>query len=216
MAGETLSSGDGGLAGDAGVAGAGGEAGAVGGGLAGAGGEAGASAEPKATDGFDASVDGWTITGDAQASSVAPDYVGVGGNPDGMISAVDDVAGGVWYFTAPEKYLGDNSALYGMLLSFDLQVTPITTPFSSPDVELIGGGITLAFDCSFDPGQTWTSYEVPLSEAGWKVGSLSGADATEAELRSVLAATTSLRIRGEFNEGSDTGQLDNVAFGVPE
>jgi len=141
----------------------------------------------------------------------APVYSGVGGNPDGLISAIDDVAGGVWYFTAPAKYLGDNAAFYGKTLKFDLQVTAIVTPFASPDVELTGGAITLYFDCSPDPGTSWTSYVVPLTEAGWTT--TAAEPATLEQFQQVLSNSTQLRIRGEFNTGADTGKLDNVSFG---
>src|SRR5262245_57910545 len=103
--------------------------------------------EPKQTSGFDVDADGWTIVGDAQADAVVPDYEGTGGNPDGLISASDDVTGGVWYFAAPERYLGDNSDIIGANLGFDLKVdeTP-PSPFDDADVRLVGGGITIVFD----------------------------------------------------------------------
>jgi hypothetical protein len=179
-------------------------------------GAAGAEDRPKATSGFDASADGWTITGDAQASSVAPDYSGVGGNPDGLISAVDDVTGGTWYFTAPSKYLGDATRFYGSDLKFDLKVTEITSPFAAPDVLLVGGGITAAYDCTPDPGTDWTTFTVPLSESGWTLTDLDGPALTAEQFQAVLADLTSFRIRGEFNTGADTGSLDNVKFGTKE
>lgn len=169
----------------------------------------------KVVSGFSADDDGWTIVGDAQASSVKPDYSGTGGNPDGLISAKDDATGGVWYFQAPAKYLGDDSATYGKLLEYDLKVTPITNPFDDVDVLLEGGGKRLVFDTSPAPGTDWTTFKVPLSEtAGWKKDTLAGDAATAAELQAVLANLTLFRIRGEFNTGPDTGSLDNVRFGA--
>jgi hypothetical protein len=47
------------------------------------------------------------------------DYDGSGGNPNGLIRATDDATGGVWYFQAPSKYLGDASATYGKVLALD-------------------------------------------------------------------------------------------------
>ena len=43
------------------------------------------SVTPKVSSGFASNDDGWTISGDAQATSVKPDYSGTGGNPDGLI-----------------------------------------------------------------------------------------------------------------------------------
>lgn len=169
----------------------------------------------KAVSAFSTGDDGWTIVGDAQASSVKPDYSGTGGNPDGLISAKDDVTGGVWYFQAPARYLGDDSETYGKLLKYDLKVTPITNPFDDVDVVLEGGGKRLVFDTSPAPGTEWTTFTVPLSEtAGWKKDTLTGAAPTADELRAVLASLTLFRIRGEFNTGPDTGALDNVKFGA--
>lgn len=172
--------------------------------------------EGKSVSGFSADADGWLITGDANAASVKPDYNGTGGNPDGLISAKDEVTGGVWYFVAPQKYLGDNSSVAGKSLRFDLKVdaTP-TNPFDDIDVKLVGGGVTLVFDTPNDPvGDKWTSYVVPLTAAGWKVDKRSGAAATDADMAKVLGSTTALWIRGEFNEGPDTGSLDNVRWGA--
>lgn len=171
--------------------------------------------EPKAKSGFDTNDDGWTIVGDAQSSSVKPDYLGTGGNPGGLICANDDVAGGVWYFKAPAKYLGDNGAYYGSQISFDIKTTEITDPFDDIDVLIEGGGLTLVYDTSPAPGETWTSYTVPLAAGSWKIDSLTGPVATPSQLKSALANVTEFRIRGEFNTGADTGCLDNVIFGAP-
>lgn len=167
----------------------------------------------KAFDDFVASAQGWTITGDVSAESPAI-YSGGGGNPDGSISWVDG-GGSYWYFTAPAKYLGDDSAFYGGILRFDLKVTAITMLGEAPDVLLTSDTLTLAYDCTPDPTTSYTRYTVHLKETGWKVGTLSGAAATVAQFKQVLSKLTRLRIRGEFNVGSDTGHLDNVYLGMP-
>jgi len=173
--------------------------------------------EGKSVSGFSADADGWLISGDANAASVKPDYNGTGGNPDGLISAKDEVTGGVWYFVAPQKYLGNNGSVAGKNLRFDLKVdaTP-TNPFDDIDVKLEGGGVTLVFNTENNPvGDKWTSYVVPLkASAGWKVTTLSGVAATDADMTTALGATTALWIRGEFNTGADTGYLDNVRWGA--
>lgn len=175
--------------------------------------------EGKAVSGFSIDADGWMITGDAQSQTVKPDYNGTGGNPDGLISAKDDVTGGVWFFVAPAKYLGSNSSIAGKSLKFDLKVdkTP-AKPFEDIDVKLVGGGVTLAFDTPGTPvGDKWSSYSVPLlASAGWKLNDLSGAAATDQDLAKALADTTALWIRGEFNDGPDTGFLDNVRWGASD
>jgi hypothetical protein len=79
-------------------------------------------------------------------------------------------------------------------------------------VRLSGAGLTLAFDTPANPdvNGAWTSFIVPLSEAGWHVGSIGGAPATQAQMQSVLAAITALHIRAEYKTGADTDFIDNV------
>jgi hypothetical protein len=176
--------------------------------------------------GFETSAEGWTITGDAQTSHVEPDYNGQGGNPDGLISAVDDVTGGVWYFQAPAKYLSDASATYGRYLDFDLKTNAISNPFDTFDVVLAGAGMTLGFDVTMNPVvDVWTSFRVQLAEtAGWRITDAVSESAfadfatlqapTADQMKAVLGNLTQLLIRGEFQDGADTGYLDNVRFGA--
>jgi hypothetical protein len=187
---------------------------------AGAGGGSGGPEEPaplvvKAYDDFVESAEGWTVAGDpvlATATFVVDG--GTNGKNDGSISFTD---GGTptWYFVAPEKYHGDASALLGGVLRFDLKITLADDPFGNPDVQLTNGplALTVSYDCSPDPGTSWKTFTVPLSAAGWKLGtSLSGDPVTEEDFRKVLSNITRVRIRGEFNTGADTGWLDNVYF----
>ncbi|MEX0655509.1 MAG: laminin B domain-containing protein [Phycisphaeraceae bacterium] len=175
---------------------------------------------------FEADDEGWRITGDAQSGSIVPDHNVTGGNPDGHISAVDDVIGGVWYFQAPDKFLGAQSAAYGQELAFDLmQAYPNsgTTAFDTynstlwPDIALVGpGGLTLATNFYSHPDEdAWTPYTIVLDEnADWRNNS-TGDPATAGEFQSVLGDLQALRIRGEYRVGDDTGFLDNVTL-VPE
>jgi laminin B (domain IV) len=161
---------------------------------------------------FDADDEGWTISGDAQAGAVEPNFAADGGNPGGFISADDDVAGGVWFFKAPEQFGGDASAAYGGTLEFDMLITEVVEPFAAPDVILASADRTLVFDLPADPGTDWTHQVVPLDEAVW-LDSLTSVPPTQEEFLSVLASVERLQIRGEFNTGPDTGSLDNVRLG---
>ena len=77
---------------------------------------------------FDADDEGWTVSGDAQGGSVIPDYLAEGGNPDGYISAKDNVTGGVWYWKAPDLYLGDVSGAYGHTLTYQELAVKVGDP----------------------------------------------------------------------------------------
>lgn len=153
--------------------------------------------------------EGWTIAGDGQG----PNYFPNGGNPDGYISATDNQSGIIWYFQAPDKFLGNISCAYGGTLSFDLRQSSTTNQMDRNDIVLEGAGLTLVFDTPFNPGTDWTSYSVQLVEtAGWKKDNLNGDPPTQAEMIAVLAALEKLWICGEYRNGPDTGDLDNVVL----
>lgn len=158
---------------------------------------------------FDSDIDGWSFIADVKEFN----WVGDGGNPGGYVEAVDYAYGDVWYFIAPEKFLGDKSAYAGGTLSFDLKQDPIVSQFNADDVVIVGNGITLALSTAENPGLDWTHYQVALdTSADWRIGSSTGEVATQAEIETALADISALRIRGEYVSGTDTGGLDNVVL----
>jgi hypothetical protein len=167
---------------------------------------------------FDTDDEGWKVIGDAQHNSTQPDYMPGGGNPSGYVSATDDVAGGTWYWEAPQKFLGDQSAAYNGVLAFDLKQSDTSSQFDAHDVILTSDQFELAliFDTPNNPGTDWTSYSIPLNEtAGWLLEG-SGEAPTQDQMQRLLSALTGLRIRGEYRNGPDTGGLDNVVLGLSE
>jgi hypothetical protein len=160
---------------------------------------------------FESGDEAWTLEGDAEGGRAEPDYNFAGGNPGAFISADDDAAGGVWYFRAPAKFLGDFSGAYGRTLTFDLQQSSLSNQFNGRDVILMGNGLLIWFDTANNPGLEWTSYSVTIdAAAGWFLND--DTPASEAQIREVLATIDDLRIRGEFVSGADTGGLDNVVL----
>lgn len=163
---------------------------------------------------FDTDKEGWKVFGDATSSE--PTYVATGGNPGGHLLANDRAVGGIWYWKAPAKFMGNHLDAYGDTLSYDLRQTPTSSQINRVDIFLAGGGITLVYDTSYNPGLNWTPYSIGLTEtAGWDIGSLGGAAPTQAQMQQVLGNITDLQIRGEFVNGNDTGRLDNVIM-TPE
>lgn len=162
----------------------------------------------------DFSVDdqGWRLVGDS--TTAVPTYEATGGNPGGFVRGFDQVVGGVWFWQAPAKFLGNDSAAYGHTLTYDLRMRGSGPLFDDSDVILDGAGLSLHFDTSPVPADVpWTSYSVLLDEtAGWRVGSLAGPLATQVQIQDVLSDVTGLRIRGEFIVGPDNGDLDNVVL----
>src|SRR5215469_14911226 len=131
-------------------------------------------AGPIAKSDFSVDDEGWRLSGDA--TSALPAYVSTGGNPGGFVRGFDSVVGGVWFWQAPAKFLGDDAGAYGHSLTYDLRMRGSGPLFDDSDVILTGAGLSLHFDTSPVPADVpWTSYDVLLSEtAGWRVGSLSG------------------------------------------
>lgn len=163
---------------------------------------------------FDANNAGWGATGDPLSPVAA--WFATGGNPGGHIRVTDASIGGTWYFDAPPEFTGNKCDAYGKFLHYD-QFTSDTSSqqltAGNPDVLLIGGGFTLAFDNPNNPGLDWTHYDVPLIEtAGWRLNNNNGPPATAAQMRAALADVVGLRIRGEYRSQDDFGGLDNVVF----
>ena len=121
---------------------------------------------------FDSGNEGWETNGDATSPTAA--WIASGGNPGGHIRVTDQSVGGTWYFQAPGKFLGNKCDAYGTWLRYD-QYTSDTShqqlSGGDPDVILFGGGLQLVFDNAYNPGLTWTHYDILLKEdAGWHIG----------------------------------------------
>lgn len=162
----------------------------------------------------------WTLS--ANGDVTRPELMSRGGNGGpGHICGHDSFEGDAWYFVAPQDYLGDRSAMYGKLITFDLKQGLIYNQISGRDIVLNGSGLALAYNYRDNnkstPGRDWTPYRARLDDkSGWIVddGNGNGPPATEDDLRSVLRNLNAFRIRGEFYDGpNDTACLDNVVFG---
>jgi Ca2+-binding RTX toxin-like protein len=163
---------------------------------------------PTITSTFDTDIEGWSFIADVREFRHAID----GGNPGGYLEGVDYTTGETWYFVAAEKYLGDKSAYFGGSLSFDLKQSELSSQFNNDDVVLIGSTVTIVHNI-LRPETDWTSYTLNLdTRADWRIGSETGEVATEAQIQEALASLQTLRIRGEYVSGSDTGGLDNVVL----
>ncbi len=133
------------------------------------------------------------------------------------IGAVDGTYYSVWYFSAPEKLLGDLTGAYGGSLSFKLASNLPLPYIVAPLVVLTGSGVTLALDVPYLPGTGWTAYSVALDEtSGWK-NATTGLVSTQAEVQAALANVVQLRIRGDFGSTDlhANGFLDEVILDAP-
>ncbi len=182
---------------------------------------------PTTTSTFANDADEWSIANDSGG------WVATGGNPLGYLAGSD--SGGAtgstaWYFSAPDKFLGDQSAFDGGTLSYDLQQSDNAPTLTDlPWVILRGNGVTLVYDAGASalPGTDWTPFAVPLdaNAPGWYIAddacwtfsivsldvcNFAGAAPTPAQFASVLANLDTLLIRGEYSVTLDSGGLDNV------
>ena len=164
---------------------------------------------------FEGDNEGWSLSNNGPATS--PTLKPEGGNPAGHLCGQDQSDGDIWYFVAPQKFLGDASGAVGKRLTFDLKQGNMFNQIRGRDVVLNGGGLAVTWFFRFAPGLDWTPYSVRLDgSSGWRIDEPNGngADATEDDLRTVLGDLRSLRIRGEFFDGpNDTACIDNVYLG---
>lgn len=162
---------------------------------------------------FDTERQGWTSNSDEFAPGTFLFQYTEGGSPGGYISTYD-LSPEANFWKAPPAFAGNLTTALGGELTFELQQTATSNSLNSTeDVILRGSGETLFFDIS-DPGRTWTSYSIGLSEgAGWKVQS-TGEAATAAEIQSVLGSLESLEIRAEYSSNFSVVDLDSVEITV--
>ena len=154
--------------------------------------------------------EGWRVMGDAQGESATPDYIEKDGNPGGYISANDNIAGGVWYWSAPKKFLGNKSSAFGKKLSFSLKQSSTDNQFDDDDIILVGANMKIVFNTPKNPEIKWTDYSVVLSDkAGWTYNDTNGDSVSRSDLKKILSDLKAIYIRGEYVTGEDTGGLDN-------
>ncbi len=156
---------------------------------------------------FNSSKQGWT-TENGATSVLSPQ-----GNPTGCVKGTDDGSATSWYFAAPASLLtGLQTKSGNFLLKFDLKA-PSTNNSNTADIIIVSPNRTIVLDVANDPnGTTWTSYSAALTNAAnWRIGTLAGAKATNAQIKSVLKNITALWIKGEFSTAAaNAGFLDNV------
>lgn len=158
---------------------------------------------------FEASRDGWLVSGDTGQSE--PKFHVSGGNPGGYISYEDEAVGETWYFRAPESVLRALRAAENGTLSYSLEQSAEIPGVLDDDVVIVGPAGRLSFRFATSPGTSWTPFSVKLTAGiGWRWNW--NAPASQEQIRSVLANATSLEIRGEYHTGPDEGALDNVVL----
>ena len=172
---------------------------------------------------FGTNADGWTVVDLPNATGLTvpimqdggpytPTYNSNGGNPGGYISIVDP-DNNLYFWYAPDKFLNDKSVAFGGTFSFDMRDTDAGGGLNAHDQSLIlvGGGVTLAYTLAVPSTTAFTHYVIPLTSTGF-TNLNTGKPASNADMLTVLGALDSIYILGDFEDGTDTGSLDNVAM----
>ncbi len=151
-------------------------------------------------------VEGWTgYPDDSELTHVSADETS-----DGHICSTDLSTGEFWYFESPDDWEGDQSDLYGGMLTFVLKQSAIDPQDNQPDVMLVSPNITLHYDTAVNPDVNWIAYSILLDEtAGWLVAGTSETPTAD-DMQDALASLENIRIRGAYGSGEDTGCLDSV------
>ncbi|MCW5909821.1 MAG: VCBS repeat-containing protein [Cyclobacteriaceae bacterium] len=165
---------------------------------------------------FDTDADGWTFLN--TSTSVSITHSPTNGNPGGYISATysSNTSITTQHWFAPAKFLGNHLVLsLGMNFSFDLQQSQAGTVTSGyGDLRIESGGNVIIYTLPVKPAvaPAWSSYSVTLDETtDWRWSSPGGAVATRAQIKSVLANITNIKIRGTYaTNAAYTCGLDNV------
>ena len=168
---------------------------------------------------FDTDDEGWSTINDTSSFG----FDSTLGNPPGSVVGVDQVRGGIWYFSAPSKFLGDRSGSLGLTLSWEILGVTGNQALGGnrADVYLSSGSTLVGIDLDVTPStSSFTGVTVTLDAAGWEFvssgnGTMSGTAVDAATFQSVLANLDGLFIRGEYTNGSDSAALDNVVLEVP-
>lgn len=166
---------------------------------------------------FDGDTEGWLAV-EVQNGFVLPitDSTTPGwtneGNPGGALLIADIFA--ETFFSAPAFYLGQQCAVFNGHLQFDILIID-TDSIAYPAVILAGAAKTLYYNLLPTPVGVWTTRRIPLSSAGWQVGSWTGPLASDADMLEVLSDLRGLYINAEWHTGYDYTTLDNVALTGP-
>ena len=168
---------------------------------------------------FNASAEGWRISGDTDA--MTPIFNPTGGHSGGCIEGSDQALGETWYFSAPGSVVARLPAASNGTLSYWLKQSGAMISLNDDDIVIVGRAGRLSYRFPRPPGIDWTPLSVRLSASepwmwNWN------RRATQAQLEEVLATATQLEIRGEYVTGDDRASLDTfrltaapVASGSP-
>ncbi|GAB6025535.1 hypothetical protein CHUAL_011266 [Chamberlinius hualienensis] len=125
----------------------------------------------------------------------------------------------IYYFSAPQEFLGNKIAAYGGKLRYTLDYTKRQTTLGVPviekDVILKGNNISVMYEQSEQAVENIAlSIEVELRE--WNFRHFSGASVTREQMMTLLSSLDKLFIRAHYNSEVENAKLFNVSLDVAE
>lgn len=160
---------------------------------------------PIAESHFDQDIEGWSIVGDGTLT-----YSATGGHPGGCLKATDQQRNMVYYFRAPEKFLG--AKLGATRLDYDIRFVSNGPVFDAEEIILVRGDTVLRYDTTLPQRNVWVHYSVPLAPGDGWTNVTRNRPATAHDFEFVLRSLEEIKIRGEFASGGDVAYLDNVVM----
>lgn len=140
-----------------------------------------------------------------------PMFDGANGLPAGSLR-VTDQTGETW-IGSPPSVNGDRSSLYGSTISYDIRYR-FRDVASYAAVALAGPAFTLVLSTPPPDLDVWLHRSFPLVPGEWRINTISGELASEAQIREVLADFRGVFIHTEWNTGPDDTSVDNVRLGA--
>lgn len=156
---------------------------------------------------FTNGTEGWYLPGDATTSYAK-------WASSGYIYGDDRAKGGIWYFGAPKKFLGDLSGAFGNSFDFSTTWKSSGRTLSASNLLYIwGNGQSITYGPTRPRENSWTDYSLTLDDSvNWNFSG--GGYATNKDILNILSNVSAIWIRGEWGYGSDRGYLDNISLQV--
>ena len=160
---------------------------------------------------FTSDLEGWTGLCEC-ANDPNITWGSVAGAPGGAAKGTDD-ANGTWYFNSPAAFNIDLSGFYGGYLTLDQKQNSSTDQTHVEDIMIEkSDGTKIVYNTPLNPDiLSWTTYNVPLIETGWKYTNLAGGAVSYTDFMDYLTNIHVIKIRGDYSSDKfETTWMDNV------
>ncbi len=167
---------------------------------------------------FMVDAEGWTAKCEC-ATDPTSAWAAVAGSPGGAFTATDNTKNFYWYYNSPAAFNINLSPYYNGCLQFDersnANAADVIVNIEDVMIQKLDG-TRIVYDTPYNPGPTFTHYNIALVETGWKYTSLAGAAVTYVDFIDYLTNCSLIKIRGDYTQPkSETVWIDNVIICGP-